>query len=190
MVELPLDQVPRDGEIVEVFYRLSHFQHTYVDLTLSSGGGVRRLRFNGARVVTFKEAPPDNLLGLDVQDGITEQQPPDTPLWVSVADGAITFWAKSITELTLPKFEHRDPPPVPSAEEVPLVLDEQVQKWGPSGVVPGSFRYHPRALRGALRALVIETEPHPDYVRRPFNGYRAPELRIPEVKPLPAIRKT
>jgi hypothetical protein len=153
---------------------------------MSSGGTVRRLRFNGVRVVTFKEGPPANLLGLDVQDGVTEEQPPDAPLWVSVADGAITFWAKTITELTLPKFEHRDPP---EEEVVPLVRDEQVQKWGPSGVAPGSFRYQTRALRGVMRSISIDTEPHPDYVPRQFSGFATPMSRTPEFKELPAVKK-
>jgi hypothetical protein len=187
MVELPLDQVPRDGEIVEVFYRLSHTQAAYVDLTMSAGGGERRLRFNGARMVVFREQTPDSLLGLDVRDVTDQPPPPDTALWVSVADGAITFWAKSITELTRPKFEPRDPPPDTSADAVPLVRDEQVQNWGPSGVAPGSFRYQSRALRGVLRSLVINTEPQAGS-RHQFKGWSSQPVQLPDVRKIASKR--
>ena len=188
MVELPLDQVPRDGEIVEVFYRLSHTQAAYVDLTMSSGGGERRLRFKGARMVVFREQTPDSLLGLDVRDVTDQPPPPGTALWVSVADGAITFWAKTITELTRPKLEPRDRPDT-HADDVPLVRDDQVQNWGPSGVAPGSFRYQSRALRGVLRSLVINTEPQADPGgRAKFKGWSSKPVTQADGKNLASKR--
>jgi hypothetical protein len=166
MVELPLDEVPRDGEIVEVFYRLSHSAQAYIDLRVSVDGAERHLRFSGARVVVFREEPPPVLVGLDVQD-VREQQIQDASLRVSVADGAITFWAKTITDLTRPQFEPRPSPPDPSEDEIPLVLPDD---WATGGLVTSSFRYQARAPRGVLQSLALVTQSHPDFGARPPQG--------------------
>jgi hypothetical protein len=154
MAELPLDQVPREGEIVEVLYRLSRPTETHLDLTVSEDGALRRLRFNGARVVMFQEEPPPVLKGLDVQD-IRDQQLRDMFLHVSIADGAITFWAKTLTEITQPRFEPR-PARDTSADDLPVLKDDDVRQWGPGGVATSSFRYQ-SAASGSLRGFSVGT---------------------------------
>jgi hypothetical protein len=156
MADLTLEQVPREGEILEVLYRLSRTAQTHLDLAVSDDGVVRRLRFNGARVVQFQEEPPDVLRGLDVQD-IRDQKLRDLALWVSVADGAITFWAKAITELTVPKLEIRPAPRERSADEVPFVVAEQLRTWSPNGIPPSSFRYRVQGRGGTLRHCSVGT---------------------------------
>lgn len=159
MADLPLEQVPREGEIIEVLYRLSRPAQTHLDLAVSDDDVVRRLRFNGARVVQFQEDPPAVLRGLDVQD-IRDQQLGELALWVSVAGGAITFWAKTITELTLPKFDARPAPQATSAPEIPFVAAEQVRAWSPNGIPPSSFRYRTQGSGGALRQFSVATRPY------------------------------
>jgi len=159
MADLPLEQVPREGEIIEVLYRLSRPAQTHLDLTVTTDGSLRRLRFNGARVVQFQEDPPPVLQGLDVQD-IRDQQLGELALWVSVASGAITFWAKTITELAQNKPETRPAPRDTRAEEVPLVAAEQMRAWGPNGIPPSSFRYRTQGSGGALRAFSVGTRPY------------------------------
>ncbi len=158
MADLPLEQVPREGEIVEVLYRLSHPTQTHLDLAVATDGAVRRLRFKGARVVQFREEPPDVLQGLDVQD-IRDQQLGEMALWVSVGDGAITFWAKSITEMALHKPDLRPTPRDTSADDVPNVVAAQVRAWGPSGIPPTSFRYRTFGSGGTLRGCSVGTRP-------------------------------
>jgi hypothetical protein len=156
MVDLPLEQVPRGGEIIEVLYRLSGPAQTHVDLTVSEEDSLRRLRFSGARVVLFQEEPPSVLQGLEVQD-IRDQNLRDLALWVSVANGAITFWAKTMTEMSPQKLESRPVPRESRADDVPLVAAEQLRKWGPSP--PTSFRYRTQGSGGALRGFSVATRP-------------------------------
>lgn len=156
MVDLPLEQVPRGGEIIEVLYRLSGPAQTHVDLTVADEGSLRRLRFSGARVVMFQEEPPSVLLGLEVQD-IRDQNLGDLALWVSVANGAITFWAKTMTEMTPQKLEIRLKPRASSADDVPLVAAEQLRDWGSSP--PSSFRYRTQRGGVTLRGFSVATRP-------------------------------
>lgn len=156
MVDLPLEQVPREGEIIEVLYRLSGPAQTHVDLTVDDEGTLRRLRFTGARVVMFQEEPPSVLQGLEVQD-IRDQNLRDVALWVSVASGAITFWAKAVTEMTPQKLEIRPKPRESSAEDIPVVAAEQLRDWGSSP--PSSFRYRTQRSGGALRGFSVATRP-------------------------------
>jgi hypothetical protein len=156
MSDLPLEQVPREGEIIEVLYRLSGPTQTHVDLTVVAEGEQRRLRFTCARVVQFQEDPPAILRGLDVQD-IRDQQLGDMALWVSVADGAITFWAKTVTEMTHRKPEARPVPRDAIADQIPLIAAEQVREWGPSGTPRSSFRYRSQGGSGMLRRASVGT---------------------------------
>lgn len=156
MADLPLDQVPLEGEITEVLYRLSRPAGTHLDLTVSTDDGVRRLRFNGVRVVMFQEEPPPVLKGLEVQD-IRDQQLRDLALWVSVADGAITFWAKSVSEMAQPKPDVRPKPRDSISDDIPLASAEQMRSWSPYGIPPSSFRYQPLPRTGALRGFTVKT---------------------------------
>ncbi len=159
MADLPLDQVPREGEIVEVLYRRSGAAQTHLDVTVSVDGVVRHLRFHGARVVQFQEEQPEVLQGIDVQD-IRDQQLGDLTLWVSIAEGAITFWAKAIVEMTQPKPEVRPAPREQGApEEIPLLAADQVRAWGPNGTLPSSFRYRALGSGGSLRGFSVGTRP-------------------------------
>jgi hypothetical protein len=159
MADLPLEQIPREGEILEVLYRLSRPAQTHLDLAVATDDGVCRLRFNGARVVQFQEEPPAVLRGLEVQD-IRDQNLGDMALWVSVASGAITFWAKSITELAPHRPEMRPPPRDKSVEDVPFVVAEQVRAWGGHGIPQESFRYRAQGSGGMLRHVSVGTRPY------------------------------
>ena len=163
MANLTLEQVPRESEIIEVLYRISRPAQSHLDLTVSDDGAVRRLRFNGARVVQFQEQQPDVLQGLEVED-IRDQKLGDLVLWVSIASGAITFWAKTITELAEQKPEPRRPLPR-ETEDVPLVKPEEVRAWAASGLPATSFRYRTLGIGGALRGISVATAPHPEYTQ-------------------------
>lgn len=154
MDDLPLQDVPRDGEIVEVLYRLSRTAPTYLDMTVSTPRALRRLRFTRPRVVQFRSELPDVLRGLEVQD-IRDQRIGDLALWVSVADGAVTFWAKGVSEITTQRAELGA-----VSHATPLVEADDVRAWGPIGLPQTSFRYRTPGRGGALRHFSISTRPY------------------------------
>ena len=170
MADLPLEQVPRESEIIEVLYRRSGPAESHIDLTVSDDGTLRRLRFNGARVVQFQEQPPDVLKGLDVED-IRDQKLGDLTLWVSIAGGAITFWAKTITEIAEQKPQARPAPRDRRRTMSPLVAARAGarvgREWDPAVELP-----LPDAgdRRGAARCVGDRhVSPHPN-AAHVFNG--------------------
>jgi hypothetical protein len=160
MVDLPLEQVPREGEIIEVLYRLSRPVQSDLDLMMVTKGAKRRLRFSGTRVMIFQKELPPVLHGLEVQD-IRDHQLDDLTLWVSVANDAITFFAKTITELTQPKLELSPKPRASITEEVPVFAEAQLRRFGKSGIPQSSFRYRARGSGGTLRGCSVRTRPYP-----------------------------
>lgn len=156
MADLPLDQVPREGEIVEVLYRLSRPAETHLDLTVATDRALRRLRFSGARVVQFQEEPPSVLQGLDVQD-IRKQDLGNLALWVSIAEGAITFWAQRVVEMTQQIPAPRTSSLHSPAEDLPIIAVDQVRNWAPSGTPPTSFYYRKPLTGGTLRGFSVGT---------------------------------
>jgi hypothetical protein len=153
MVDLPLEQVPREGEIIEVLYRLSRPVQSDLDLMMVANGAKRRLRFSGTRVVIFQKELPPVLRGLEVQD-IRDHQLDDLTLWVSVANDAITFFAKTITEIVQPK------PRASITEELPLFAEDQLRRFGQSGTPQSSFRYRARGSGGMLRGCSVGIHPY------------------------------
>ncbi|MFT3765650.1 MAG: hypothetical protein QM820_09060 [Minicystis sp.] len=162
MDDLALQDVPRDGEIVELLYQLSRSAHaTHLDMTVSTGAAQRRLRFVGPRVVQFQAELPEVLHGLDVQD-IRDQGIGGLTLWVSVGGGAVTFWAKAIKEITdrRSKTEGAAADHRASADPTPLIEADQVHVWGPTGLPQSSFRYRSPGRGGALRHFSVSTRPY------------------------------
>jgi hypothetical protein len=146
----PLD-VPEDCSIVELVYRLSRADQTVLELAITNGGDHRRLRFRGTRVVQFDKELPEVLHGLRVED-MGDKKVGDLSLWVSVGGGAITFWARSLTEVTK-KTRSADAAPRP-----PKTLD-QLRPWDVHGIPVESFS-HRTINTGALRVFSISTRPY------------------------------
>ncbi len=151
---LSAQDLPREGEIVEIVYRLAKPEEAHLDLILLTGGKRRRLRFHGPRVVQFAETMPASLQGLDVQD-VRTQSFGSVSLWVSVADGAVTFWARSVSDLTTKKADRSD-------ESRPAaLLAEDLRNFGKQGIPVSSFVYRPPAsTSSALRHFSISTRPY------------------------------
>lgn len=157
MADLPLQDVPRDCEIVELVYELARPEMTHLDLRVAVDGAPRverRLRFTGPRVVQFQSELPEVLRGLDVQD-VRAERLGDLSLWVSVAGGAVTFWARAVSEITASKHPRETERAAP-----PLVAEEQVRAWEPLGVPPTSFRYRTSGRGGLLRHFSVSTRPY------------------------------
>lgn len=167
MVDLPLQDLPSEGEIVEVLFRLSKAAPGHLDLTVSTPRALRRLRFSGPRVVQFQAEMPDVLRGIAVQD-IRDQRIGELSLWVSVGDGALTFWARGVSEITSAPVDHDEAAPSiyaghagrPGADAARLVQAEEVRAWGPLGMPEASFRYRTPRGGGALRHVSISTRPY------------------------------
>jgi hypothetical protein len=145
--------VPPHCEVVELIYRLTRPSSTHLDMTIVSDGEERVLRFRGPRVVQFEKDLPDVLRGLEVKD-IRDQNLAGLDLWISVAGGAVTFWAKAMVEIGRRSLD-ADP-------QVPVFDAKLVQPWEMYGVPVESFSYRSPARASALRVFSITT--------RPFGG--------------------
>lgn len=142
--------VPRDCEVVELLYKLTRPSSTHLDMTLVSDGVERTLRFRGPRVVQFEKDMPDVLRGLEVKD-IRDQKLAGLNLWVSVADGAVTFWAKAMAEIGRRSLD--------AEPEMPSFDPQSVKPWELYGVPVESFAYRSPARASALRCFSISTRP-------------------------------
>lgn len=139
--------LPRDCEILELCYRIQKPESTHLDLTFRvEGGAERSLRFHRPRVVQFDRGLPDILHGLEVQD-VREQGLGESTIWVSVGQGAVTFWAKDVVELSRSQRIQR-------ADTSP-----PMKPWELLGAPVETYNY--RAPRGgAFRAFSISTRPY------------------------------
>lgn len=141
---------PSDYDVVELVYRLKPPGDGHVDLTLATPTGTRRLRFLGPRVVQVASELPSVLAGVEVRD-VSAESLRGLDLWISIGDGAITFWAKSVTELA----EAR-------AARASLDLDPKRKRVAADDVPHESFvvRRGARAPHGALRHFSISMHRH------------------------------
>lgn len=151
---MELKDVPHECEIIELLYRLSRPAPTHIDVLVAAHGVERRLRFAGPRVVQFQPEMPEVLFGLDVQD-LGEERIGELGLWVSVGGGAVTFWAKAVSELDVRSHDRAEPRDDPA----PLVAADEVRAWDPFGVPRASFRYRSPLPGGPLRGFTISTHP-------------------------------
>ena len=97
---------PYQYRIIEMVYHvdLEHRLDSYIDLTLVKGSTTRWLRFWGPQGLQIEEGFPDPTGGMKIID-ISKRQ--WQHLGVAVLDfeashGAITFWAKDVTDLDAP----------------------------------------------------------------------------------------
>lgn len=157
MGDLLLQDVPREGEILELTYRLATPSQTHLEMTVSADGVERRLRFSGPRVVQFQSEMPEVLRGLEVQD-IRDRNIGDLTLWVSVGGGAVTFWARSVSDITARKPERKV-----HAEPAPDLEADHIRELGSAAVPRASFRYRSPSRGGPLRHFSVSTRP---FVRR------------------------
>jgi hypothetical protein len=138
--------VPRNCDIVELVYRIQKTKSTHLDLVLSVDGVDRSLRFIGPRVVQFEKELPDLMHGIEVQD-IASLGPAGLSLWVSVGEGAVTFWAKEMVERVHPE------------RRVRVFENEPLRPWELQGSPVESYNYQmPRG--GSFRAFSITTKPY------------------------------
>ena len=135
--------LPSDCSIVELSYRIKRPESTHLDIVISAGGIERSLRFHRPRVVQFDKDLPDLLHGLEVQD-VREQGLGEMALWVSVGQGAVTFWARDVVELSR------------SDRQPAKVDDKPFKPW--EVVHDGEESYNYRAPKGgAFRFFSIST---------------------------------
>ena len=148
---------PNDVHVVSINYSLGQAEASYLDLAFDDAGVEGRLRFLGTRVVQFADQLPAALLGLEVVD-VEPQEGSVLTLWVSVGQGAVTFWARALAELradgSIVRAEIGEDtviaPRTPAPLMTPSMLDEQ-------GVPSRSFEDRGGEVSGGtLRAFTFK----------------------------------
>jgi hypothetical protein len=146
----PLD-VPEDCEIVELVYRHARAEESVLELAITNGGDHRRLRFRGTRVVQLDKELPEVFHGIRVED-MGDKRVGELSLWVSLGGGAVTFWARALSEVGR----------VGRAGGVAIKPErtlDQVRPWDYHGVPAESFSHRTINPR-ALRVFSISTHPY------------------------------
>lgn len=94
----PIIDKPEEYRLLEVRYRAAEVKEPYIDLLVARDQEYRTLRFMRPRVLQIERELPESPSGVEVRD-VSAQNLKDMALWVSAADGAITFWARKVHEI-------------------------------------------------------------------------------------------